>query len=94
MLCLNQGFHRILFWTVLKQRSDGGEGGRQRCTFRLKEGGRVQNKYMEGLPHLNPVRSQHWGNGDADRNRTKPHPFGTAEEVWEAVLESPACLPV
>lgn len=41
-LYLNQGFHRILFWTVLKQRSGGGEGDHQRRSLRLKEGGRVQ----------------------------------------------------
>lgn len=48
---------------------------------------------MERLPHLHPVCSQHWGDSNADGNRTKPHPSGTAEEVWETLLESPACLP-
>lgn len=88
-LYLNQGFHRILFWTILKQRSDGGEGGCQRCSLRLKEGGGIQNKYMERFPHLNPIRGQHRRNSNADGDCTKPHPSGTAEEVWEAILESP-----
>jgi len=85
----NQGFHRILFWTILKQRPDGGEGGYQRCSLRLKEGGGIQNKYMERFPHLNPLCGQHWRYRNADGNCTKPHPSGTAEEVWEAVLENP-----
>lgn len=88
-LYLNQGFHRILFWTILKQRPDGGEGGYQWCSLRLKEGGRIQNKYMERFPHLNPLRGQHRRYSNTDRNCTKPHPSGAAEEVWEAVLESP-----
>lgn len=81
-LYLNQGFHRILFWTILKQRSGGGEGAFQWCSLRLKEGGGIQNKHMERFPHLNPICSQHWRYSNADRNCTKPHPSGTAEEVW------------
>lgn len=83
-LYLNQGFHRILFWTILKQRSDGGEGGCQWCCLRLKEGGGIQNKYMERFPHINPIRSQHRRYSNADGNCTKPHPSGTAEEVWDS----------
>lgn len=44
---------------------------------------------MERFPHLNPVCSQHWRHSNADRNCTKPHPAGTAEEVGEAVLGIP-----
>ena len=87
-LYLNQGFHQFLFWTILKQRSDRGEGDCQRCSLRLKEGGGIQNKYMERFPHLNPIRSQHRRYSNADGNCTKPHPSGTAEEVWEAILQS------
>lgn len=82
----NQGFHRILFWAILKQRSGGGEGAFQWCSLRLKEGGGIQNKHMERFPHLNPICSQHWRYSNTDRNCTKPHPAGPAEEVREAVL--------
>lgn len=87
-LYLNQGFHRILFWTILKQRSGRGEGDFQWCSLRLKEGGGIQNKHMERFPHLNPIRSQHRRYSNTDRDCAKPHPSGTAEEVWEAVLGS------
>lgn len=44
---------------------------------------------MERFPHLNPVCSQHRRYSNADGNCAKPHPPGTAEEVGEAVPESP-----